>query len=264
VARLQALIESDADPGARAAAVSALDGIDDAHAVDPALFALQAVEPEIVIAALAVLGGWVAREDGTRVLEALTAVALQKERDPRIRLAALDALSDLPRQLVQPIVERAPTSSEAGAFDDDPLRVREWLASEGDRAALSALHDLVVRIRERERAESSARRRQDWLTVRGAVHATLAHRGSRVALYDLREAFDAAQGPLPLDFLTAVTAIGDGTCLEPMARAWAASPHEAWWRERLADAAADIMRRTRLTRRSAVVKRIRNKWTGFI
>ena len=87
--------------------------------------------------------------------------------------------------------------------------------------------------------------------ARGAVHAALARRGSRVALYDLREAFDGAQTPLPLDFLTAVTAIGDASCLEPMARAWStAPPGEAWWRDRLADAAADIVSRLSLTGRN--------------
>ena len=101
--------------------------------------------------------------------------------------------------------------------------------------------------------------------MRGALHLALARRGSRVALYDLRESFDAAQEPLPLDFLTAVIAIGDATCLEPMARAWAAaSAQETWWRERLADAAADIMHRTRLSGRSALVKRLRAKFPQFL
>ncbi len=101
--------------------------------------------------------------------------------------------------------------------------------------------------------------------TRAAAHAVLARRGSRVALYDLRETFDAAQAPLPLDFLAAVTTLGDASCLEPMARAWAASPAgETWWRDRLADAAADIMHRTRLSGRSNVVKRIRGRWTGFL
>ena len=70
--------------------------------------------------------------------------------------------------------------------------------------------------------------------------------------------------PLPGDFLTAVAAVGDGSCLEPMARAWAATPGEEWWRGRLAEAAVDILRREKLTGRSAAVKRVRAKWPGFI
>jgi hypothetical protein len=86
-----------------------------------------------------------------------------------------------------------------------------------------------------------------------------------VALYDLRETFDAAAAPLPLDFLVAASAIGDASCLEPLARAWAAAPPgETWWRDRLADVAAEIMHRTRLSGRSNVVKRIRTRWTGFL
>jgi hypothetical protein len=85
-----------------------------------------------------------------------------------------------------------------------------------------------------------------------------------VALYDLRESFDAAQSPLPLDFLFAVRTLGDASCLEPLARAWTASPREEWWRSRLAEAAAEIITRDKLTGRSAVVKRLRAKYAGFI
>ena len=64
--------------------------------------------------------------------------------------------------------------------------------------------------------------------------------------------------------LTAMAAVGDASCLEPMARAWSATPDETWWRTRLAEAGANMMRREKLTGRSAVVKRIRAKWPGFI
>ena len=261
--RLSAFLAATPASAARAAALNALDGIDDARAVDPALAAVDALEPDVVIAAVNVLRGWVAREDGTRVLDALAALAVDRDRDARIRLAALDALSDLPRHLVQPILEQAPPA-DARTPGDDPLRVREWLATVGRREALSALHDLIVRARERERTEPSLPVRHEWQTARAAVHAALAARGSRVALYDLRETFDAATAPLPRDFVVAITAIGDASCLEPLARAWAAAPGDAWWRDRLAGAATAIVRRTRLSGRSAVVKRIRAKWKGFL
>jgi hypothetical protein len=102
------------------------------------------------------------------------------------------------------------------------------------------------------------------VVARAAAHAILARRGSRVALYDLREAFDAARSPLPLDFLIAIGLIGDATCLEPMGRAWAAVPGDAWWRERLREAARDIMQHQQLTSRHASVKRIRSKWPTFL
>jgi hypothetical protein len=49
-----------------------------------------------------------------------------------------------------------------------------------------------------------------------------------------------------------------------MARAWAAAPAETWWRERLSAAADAIVHRTRLSGRSAVLKRVRAKWAGFV
>ena len=263
LSRLHAFLDSMPPPAARAAALSALDGSDDPRTIAPALSALDAPEPEVVVAALGVLRGWVAREDGTRVLDALARVALDGGRDARVRLAALDGLSSLPRDLVRPILEQA-APVDPRAIADDPARVREWVAAEGRTAPLSVLHELVVRGRERERADPSAEASHEWRSVRAAVHAALAGRGSRVALYDLRETFDTAAGPLPLEFLTAIAAVGDASCLEPMARAWHASAGEAWWRERLADTAAEIMHRTRLSGRSGVVRRVRARWPGFL
>jgi HEAT repeat protein len=262
VPHLAALIESTPDAQTRRAALQALDGIDDPRAIDPAAAAIEDTDVDVAGAAIGVLRGWVTRESGTRVLDALTGVALDRSRDARVRLAALDALSELPRDLVQPILEHAPADSPRTV--DDPGAVREWVAAHGEQAPLSELHDAVVRAHDRERADPSARRKQDWLVARGAAHAALARRGSRVALYDLRETFERTTSPLPLDFLTAITLVGDASCLEPLAQAWASSPGEAWWRERLESAAADIVHRTRLSGRSAVVKRIRSKWTGFL
>jgi hypothetical protein len=100
--------------------------------------------------------------------------------------------------------------------------------------------------------------------MRGAAHLALAHRGSRVAVYDLRESFDRARTPLPADFLAAAARVGDESCLEPMARAWAGAKGEPWWRSRLMEAAADIVSRLRLTGRHATLKRLRDKWNGFV
>src|SRR5262249_9193365 len=120
-------------------------------------------------------------------------------------------------------------------------------------------------LRDCERGEALPRLKQEWRLARGLAHAALAQRGNRVALYDLREAFDSATEPLPLDFLTAMSAIGDETCLEPLARAWAGGDvGETWWRSRMQEAAADIVRRSRLTGRNATVKRVRAKFDGFL
>jgi hypothetical protein len=237
--------------------------MDHPRALDIALSATADSSDDVAVAALAVLRGWVSREDGTRALEALISVALDASKAGRIRLAALDGLRDLPRDLVQPILERAPTG-EPGAPDEDPAALREWIETNGRTSALSALHGVIARSGAREREAPSAPARQQWLTVRGAAHAALARRSSRVALYDLREAFDSAKEPLPLDFLAAVAAIGDEAALEPLARAWAAAPEGSWWRDRVAEAAADIVRRLKLSGRHAALKRVRAKFPGFL
>lgn len=269
VERLASLVSSDAPPAARAAALSVLEGADDPRALEAARGALGDLEPSVANAAIAVLREWVTREDGTTALEALVAVALDTRASSDVRLAALDGLSDLPREVVQPLIQQVVASGATprelapqGAFDD-PLGAREWLAA-NQQASLSQLHASVAGIRERERREPAARTRQEWIVVRGAVHAVLARRGSRVGLYDLRETFDSAQAPLPLDFLAAAAAIGDVSCLEPLARAWDAAPEEEWWRSRLTEAAAGILAREKLTGRAAVVKGLRAKYPGFL
>jgi hypothetical protein len=260
--RLALLIASRPAPAIVAAALRALEGLDDAR-VDPlAVEALSAAETDVAIAAIGVLRGRIAGDDGVGALDALTAAALDAGRESTVRLAALDALSDLPRELVGPVLERARRDVDTTAPADDPIAAREWLASRGRRAPLSVVHDIVLRAR--EQGASGALRSADWLATRGAAHAVLAGRGSRVALYDLREAFDMARTPLPLDFLTAIGALGDASCLEPLARSWAALPDEAWWRDRLAEAAREIVRRRRLGGRNAAVVRVRAKWPGFL
>jgi hypothetical protein len=263
VERLAALLQPERSARARVAALATLDGIDDPHVVSIAIDALADTDADVRLASISLLRGWVSRETGTRVLEALSATALDRAQPSEVRLAALDALSELPPALVQPILEQAPDAAPPTRFAD-PDGARDWVMHHAD-GPLSHLHDAMVLIRDCERRSTSARQIAQWRVARGAAHAALARRGSRVALYDLRESFDAATEPLPLDFLTALTAIGDASCLEPLARAWAAAPPaETWWRGRLTEAAADILKRSRLTDRNAVVKRVRAKWEGFL
>jgi hypothetical protein len=263
LARLETLIRSDGPPVAREGALEALEGCDDPRAAELALTALTDIDSRVATAAIGVLRTWLTREAQPTVLEALTEAALDAGRPDAVRLAALDALSELPKDLVRPVVQQAARDTPAARHLDEPSAVREWLTAH-PRASLSDLHALVTAVGEHERREASARVIQEWAIMRGAVHAELARRGSRVALYDLRESFDGAQNPLPLDFLTAVAAIGDSSCLEPLARAWTAAPHETWWRSRLCEAADEIIRREQITSRSAVVKRLRAKYPGFL
>jgi hypothetical protein len=268
--RLSTFLESDAPASAHALAISALEGVENRRAMTTALNALDSADADVVVAALSVLRGWIAKETGTRVLEAVAAVAVDRTRDSRIRFAASEALSDLPEHLVRPIKEQAPPPASVGPPLDDAGAAREWVEAHGRGARLSTLHDAVKAFREREESgvrgpdAASGRRRGEWLLARSTAHQVLAERGSRLALYDLREAFSTAQSPLPSGFLVAVVKAGDVSCLEPLARAWSASARGTAWRNQLAEAAREIVRRSKLGARSPVIKGLRAKWPGFV
>jgi hypothetical protein len=257
---LLAFVTSGAAAAARAAALAALEGSEDVRAVGVARQALAGGDAGLALAAVGVLRGWLAHEQGTDALEALTVAALDRERDGAVRLAAMDALSDLPPHLVAPI--RASGALPAAERPpSDPGGTLEWLAVHGQTASLSTVHDVLSSARESERTSGS--RRDEWRRVRGAAHLALARRGSRLALYDLRDAFGADTAPLPLDYLTAIATVGDDTCLEPLARAWAAASGEPWWQARLSEAAGDVVARGGLTGRHASLKRLGTKWPAF-
>lgn len=262
--RLLELVTTHESATVRARALDALDGLDDVRAIEVAFDALRDGDVDVVIAALGVLRGWVAEETGTRLLDAITALVVDRSRDARVRVAALGALSELPEQLVKPIRDQAPPPESAGPSLEDPVAVREWIQAYGADATLSTLHELVTRTRERERAESSSRLREEWLQARGRAHQALAKRNSLVALYDLREAFEGATIALPQSFVSTAVAIGDASILEPLARAWAAGGRDLDWKHQLSTAAATIMRRERLTGRSAAVKKLRANFAGFV
>jgi hypothetical protein len=127
---------------------------------------------------------------------------------------------------------------------------------------------VVERVRHREGGEPAAVRDQ-WRLTRAAAHVALGHRESRLALYDLRESFESARAPLPVEFLTALSLVGDASCVEAIAAAHARAKH-AWWRDQLARVFRDIVVREQLTRRQAEIARIakrlpqtlRDLWRG--
>jgi hypothetical protein len=100
----------------------------------------------------------------------------------------------------------------------------------------------------------------------------LAARGSTVALYDLRETIERGE-QAPVEMIAAIAAIGDKTCLEPIAAAYTrlaeqparqspeqGAPASDWWREHLAVAFRTIAAREKLNERHAVTKRLRARW----
>ena len=192
--RLARFIESSDSATARALAISALDGLENPHAVEIAFAALGASDVDTVVAALTVLRTWVPQESGTRLLEAITAIAVDRDRDARVRVAAMDALSDLPDDLVRPIREQAPPPEAAGPALDNPVAAREWMEAHGSRATLATLHDAIKSFRDVENRAETSGERSEWLRARGVAHRALAARGSRLALYDARETFSTAKG----------------------------------------------------------------------
>jgi hypothetical protein len=272
VDRLVALARSAGPDAARVAALKALDGIEEPRARDAALSLLGDESSAVAAAAAGTVRPWLASD--THVLDAITALALDKTRPAAVRLAALDALADLPRPIILPVLQQLGTEDAAfaaratgerrSATVDQPAGAREWIAKRGATAPLSEIHAMIARIRDRERDEPSARRRQEWQVARAAAHLALARRDSRVALYDLRETFASATTALSLDFLNAASIIGDASCLESMARAWTGAGRELWWKDRLAETGRAIVVRERLTSRSVVIKRIRERHPGFL
>jgi hypothetical protein len=230
---------------------------------------------------------------GAAAVDRLATVLLDRTRHVTPRIAALRALRELEPATIAPILAsladdpnatiRAETGSDGGTsgggtlnpdalvaeagrrgLPDDPAAVRRALSQSSASAPLPALLRVVERVREREGSEPPAVRDQ-WRLTRAAAHVALANRGSRLALYDLRESLETAKAPLPVEFLAAVTQVGDGTCLEAIAAAYArARPKDAWWRDQLARAFRDIVARERLTRRHAVMKRIEKRWPGVL
>lgn len=272
---------------ARVAMLRALEGTADPRALAAARAALQdgsaAVQTAAINTVRAFLGS--ARADVARdALDALVSVALDPTRIAMIRVAAFEALRDLPADVRDPIRDalandpdpevrpRAGTASPrqedavwreavAGRLPPAPLALKSALAAVRSTARLTELQRVVDIVRAQEHREADRARREEWRAVRGAVHQALAARNSRLALYDLRDSvLDADR--LPVTFLAALEEIGDATCLEPLAAAYDASSRssDTWWREHVATAFRAIVHREGLTRRHAAVKRTMARW----
>jgi hypothetical protein len=225
----------------------------------------------------------------TDALDVLVATALDRTADRAVRLAAFDALQGIPEGVRARVAEalrsdpderlkaRAADASLNAASGDDvwqdalegklpdsPAVLREAATTRSASAALSSLQKMIDACRAHEGAVTRAKR-QEWQALRGALHQALALRGSRIAVYDLRESLEDIKGHLPTSFLAALHVVGDQSCLEPLAAAYGrADPADAWWRTQLAGAFRAIARRERVTRRHVVVKRIEARWPDAV
>jgi hypothetical protein len=218
-------------------------------------------------------------------LDVLVATALDRAAERAVRSAAFDALQDMPPAVRGRVAEalqddpdvdvkaraaNAPRDAAAteavwkdaleGTLPEDPAIVREAVRHRAAAAPLSALQKLVESVREREAAVRSQSRREAWRHIRGSIHQALALRGSRVAVYDLRETV-ASEGALPSSFLTALHVVGDESCLEPLAASWmAAGPDAGDVRQQLESAFQAIVNREKISARSALLKRIATRY----
>ncbi len=227
-------------------------------------------------------------------LDALVAAALDTSAERRLRLAAFDALQVLPAAVRERVAGALQTDPDAGVragaalraagaavrrradadavwadalegnLPDDPAVLREILQPRAAAAALSSLQKLIDFVRAREQATRAGATRAAWQALRGALHQALALRGSRLAVYDLRETVEQAAEPLPASFLAALHVVGDASCLAPLAEAHARAAPDSPWRQHLAAAFHAIVTRERLTKRHAVMKRIAARWPELL
>jgi len=279
VERLLAVVSSAADPPTRVAALRALEGIGDERGLAAALDALADVDAGVAVASIALVRQFLRGARGAAVVDRLTALVLDDQAAEAVRSAALVALRDLEPKTIAPLLERlandrnaairvavrslpaAPAGERLRQSNGSLSDVRDWLAREGPRAPLSTLAGLIEQAREREGASRSGK--LDWAEVRFVAHVILARRDSRVALYDLREAFEAATAPLPATALDAVARIGDSSCLEAIASAYTRSKNPQW-RRQLLETFHAVATREKITGRHAVMKRIARRygWAG--
>ena len=225
----------------------------------------------------------------TDALDVLVATALDRTAERVVRLAAFDALQGIPEGVRARVAEAlqsdpddrlkaraadasltAVTADDVwqdaleGKLPDSPGALRDAATTRSASAALSSLQKMIDTCRAREGAVSRGKR-QEWQALRGALHQALALRGSRIAVYDLRESLQDTKEHLPTSFLAALHVVGDQSCLEPVAAAYArADPADAWWRSQLAGAFRAIARREHVTRRHVVVKRIEARWPDAV
>jgi hypothetical protein len=290
VDRLIAAYESG-DRETRIAVLRALELVSNARLVPLARKALSE-GGDLAVAAAAALRGLLDSTDGPTgadALDVLVAVALDPAAERRVRLAAVEALQDMPagvRNRVAAALQSDPDPAlkarandvprDAAAADavwqdaleghlpDSPGVLRDAAQTRAQAAALSAIQKLIDAVRAREALARGDARRAEWQAVRGALHQSLALRGSRVAVYDLRETLASAREPVPVSFLAALHVVGDRSCLEPLAAAYSRThADDARWRHQLAEAFRAISTREKVTRRHAAMKRILSKWPGI-
>jgi hypothetical protein len=281
VDRLLAVYRGTSDPDLQTAVLRALEPIADPRVLPMARDTLDRGGDAAVVAAR-LLHAILRSSDeaaATKALDALVSAALNPAADRRVRVAAFEALAEMPDTVRSPVGRALGTDlgfaaeTAAGADDDalwadaldgrlpaDPAQLREATAARAIAAPPGSLRKLIEAVRTAE-AQAASPRRMQWRALRGALHQALALRGSRIAAYDLRESLESTRDPLPASFLAAIHAVGDASFIDPLAAALSrASSNDVLWRHHLASTFRAVARREGLTRRHAVIKRAMAKW----
>ena len=286
VDRLIAAYNSASDRDTRIAILRSLESIGDRRMIAVARKAIAEGSDEAIAAAAALRGllNSPHAQTAADALDTLVSVALDTTAEQRLRLAAFTALQDLPPDVRDQVAaaggqisifspdreNRDPTPAAVwadaleGRLPDDPALLRDLVQARGGSAGLSVLQKLIDLVRAREQSAKPAARRAAWQALRGSLHQALALRGSRIALYDLRETLEATAAPLPASFLAALHVIGDSSCLPLLAEAHARAAAHPAWRQQVAAAFQAIAKRERISKRHAVMKRIAAKWPKIL
>jgi len=279
VARLVDVCRNTTDRELQMAILRILEATGDERALAAAETAI-AARGDVAVAGIAVLRELLGHPEGgadVKALDMLLAIARDPSADRRVRAAAVSALDSAPadvRQAIGGLASASPLPAAEslddalwedalnGRLPDDPARLREAFPVHAPAAPLADLRRLIEALAAREQGEPRRAVAQQWLAVRGALHQALALRGSRIALYDLRETFDRAAAQLPSAFLGAVQTIGDDSCLEPLAAAFVRAK-DARWQHQLAQAFHEIVKRERITKRHSALRRALVKAPGL-
>lgn len=251
--------------------------------------------PDVAHAAVEAMGALLEARDtavSSAALDALTATLLDPTRSDAVRLRAFDAIANAPDRsdtydadILEPLRTqlRRDTSAgvraalgspadappgevaaaagdtrleaaAAGDLPDEPASLRQALGTHGHLVPLTLLHKVIERVRAHE-GTRTAEQAEAWRVVRATAHLALAARGSRLAVYDLRESLDALGEQTPVGMLSALQQVGDASVLEVVADAWQASS-DAWFRGQLVAIFRAVVDREQLTKRQAAIRKI--------
>jgi HEAT repeat protein len=216
----------------------------------PLLRRLRRTSDPVLAARVGALGGTLeGRTPARDVVDEL----LARARAPQLTAAEADRIGSALSQAGVAPLERL---HEALDRARDPRAVRVLapaLAAGGQPASIPALHRALGRLGSLQ-PRAGTPGDEGRLQARTALHRALAALGSRIALFDLREAIEARPRTEMAALLDVAARIGDASLVPSLARAASEDPGLL---RPCTEAFAAIARRTKLRRNSAALKAVR-------